>query len=175
MRKVLLCALGVALTLGLVVVLVAVNSTDEATSPPPQEKTTNLRDIAIPLPSGWRTKSEEGVTYAYKPPCTFQKCTNLAVFDESALAGGDWQKVITDTYGCQSNPTEAPDVPTPRGTRMIGDRGAYYYTMARCGVSNIEILGIWQTQIPPRLIVTQKDTSGLPDLEERLTRAHWTA
>jgi hypothetical protein len=160
----------------LVIVLVVVIYDEETGPPPPPKETTaKLHGIVVPIPDGWRAVVEGDVQIVYEP-CSQPPCRHVAVYGPDSLLMSDWQTMLKHDYPCRSNPDESSGAITSRGTRMIGDRGAYYYTMARCGVSNIETLAIWYTQIPPRLIVTQNDvTSGLPDLEARLGRAQWTA
>lgn len=173
MRKLLLAVTVILLAItAVLLVLIVGNETKESA----QEKKTPMAGISIPLPEGWQTKTVANVTVAYGGPCelkTIATCKGFAVFDEKTLTGIDWKKTMAGLT-CAGNPKEKPGKVTPRGTKMIGDHGAFYYTVSLCGVSNTETVAIWETQIPKRLFVMPADPRfALPDAEQRLGRAQW--
>lgn len=143
-------------------------------APQPEEPKTLLAGILVPLPEGWEVQPIAGGVIAHGSPCRGAVyCKSIMVLDETKLTANDWKKTLVDLK-CTDNRNEAPGPLTPRGTKEIGDRGAFYYTVALCGVSNTEIMAIWETQIPKRLVVAPVDPRyGMTDTADRLKRAHW--
>jgi hypothetical protein len=155
-----------------VVVLVIVTSPADRKPPLPKsaaEKTITLHDLILQVPDSWEVKSQSGVDYTQD--CSQSPCGQLLVYGDDVLRQTNWQAIVT-LHKCQANPSEAQGPITPRGTTMIGNRGAYRYTMERCGVSHSEILEVWRTELPPRLIISQRG-AGLPNMDARLTHANW--
>lgn len=159
----------------LLFVLVTVTANQPAPSNPPapqqKEVMVKLQDLTVPLPEGWERYTEDNVSYSFGPMCIKTKCIDVAVFGQEALAKTDWQKAVLSKYRCIANPNETAAAFKPQGSTMVGGRGAYYSTVALCGVSGTEKLNVYQTQIPARVIVARQDR--LPDVDKRLDRAAW--
>lgn len=138
-----------------------------------QEKKTLMGSVSVPLPEGWQVRSEPGVAYAVKAPCASLACAGLAVFEGNGLTG-NWQKTIPGRYMCTRNKKETAGSLTQKGTPTFGEQGTIQYTVPLCGVSNSEMLEIWETRLPTRIIVAPIDpTRRMPEVVKRLGRAQW--
>lgn len=147
---------------------------DTASNP---EKKTPVGSISIPLPEGWQTRSEPGVTYAVKAPCTALSCAGIAVFEGNGLTG-KWEKVVLGRYTCTGNKKEESGTVTQKGTPQFGpegrEMGTVHYTVSLCGTSNSEVLEIWATRLPTRIVVAPINSKHrLPDAIARLDRSEW--
>lgn len=162
--------LGVA-----VIVLLVILFWPKDSETPVQEKRIPMGGVSIPLPEGWQTKSEPGVTYAVKSPCASLACAGVAVFHGDGLTGG-WRKIVLDHYACTGNKQEKAGPVTQKGTPQFGEpkQGTIQYTVSLCGVSGSEVLDIWEARLPARIVVAPVGTKNrLPDVEKRLNRSEW--
>lgn len=141
------------------------------------EKKTSMGSISIPLPEGWQTGSEPGVTYAVKPPCASLSCAGIAIFDGNGLTG-KWEKAVLSRYTCTGNKKEETGKVTQKSTPQFGPEGreigTVHYTVPLCGTSNSEVLEIWETRLPTRIVVVPINGKyRLPDATHRLNRSEW--